>query len=123
VFCMARPRTSSRFMMLHQRSPSLLLFLENACHRSSYIPIAQNIESRGFVSYAISCYYIRCKQIYRQKIYVNIHAASIARCIAIADGSVYGMCQSHGSSPGYCHILLTPGGVVTFIGGHVMTQY
>jgi hypothetical protein len=35
VFSMARPRTSSRFMMLHQRSRSLLLFLENVCHRSS----------------------------------------------------------------------------------------
>jgi hypothetical protein len=30
--------------------------LENACYRSSYIPIAQNIKSRGFVLYAISCY-------------------------------------------------------------------
>jgi hypothetical protein len=53
---MTRPRTSSRFMMLRQRSRSLLLFLENACHRSSYIPITQNIESRGFVSYVISCW-------------------------------------------------------------------
>jgi hypothetical protein len=54
---MARPQMSSRFMMLRQRSRLLLLFLENACHRSSYIPIAQNIESRGFVLYAISCSY------------------------------------------------------------------
>jgi hypothetical protein len=49
---------SSRFMMLHQRSRSLLLLLDNVCHRSSYIPITQNIEARGFVSYAISCYCI-----------------------------------------------------------------
>jgi hypothetical protein len=32
---MARPRTSSRFTMLRQGSRSLLLFLENLCHRSS----------------------------------------------------------------------------------------
>jgi hypothetical protein len=35
VFSMARPRTSSRFMKLHQKSRSLLLFLENVCHHSS----------------------------------------------------------------------------------------
>jgi hypothetical protein len=35
VFSMARPRTSSRFMILRQRSRSLLLFSENLCHRSS----------------------------------------------------------------------------------------
>jgi hypothetical protein len=57
VFSMARSQTSSRFMMLCQRLRSLLIFLENACHRSSYIPITQHIDSRGFVSYAISCWF------------------------------------------------------------------
>jgi hypothetical protein len=45
MFSMARPRTSSRFMMLCRRSRSLLLILDNVCHRSSYIPITQNIET------------------------------------------------------------------------------
>jgi hypothetical protein len=46
VFIMARPRTSSRLMMLRQMSRSLLLFLENAYHRSSYtcIPITSDIK-------------------------------------------------------------------------------
>jgi hypothetical protein len=35
VFSMARPRTSSCFMMLHRRSMSLWLFFENLCHRNS----------------------------------------------------------------------------------------
>jgi hypothetical protein len=46
VFSMVRSQTSLRFMMLHKRSRSLLINLENACHRSSYIPIAK-ISSRG----------------------------------------------------------------------------
>jgi hypothetical protein len=46
----------SCFMMLHQWSWSLLLFLDNVCHRSSYIPITQNIEARGFLSHVISCF-------------------------------------------------------------------
>jgi hypothetical protein len=44
---MARPRTSLHVMMLRQRSRSLLLFLENVCHRSSYIPIAHNYRVEG----------------------------------------------------------------------------
>jgi hypothetical protein len=34
MFGMARPRMSSRLMMLRQRSRSLLLLLENLCHRA-----------------------------------------------------------------------------------------
>jgi hypothetical protein len=53
VFCMVRPRTSTSFMMPHQRS--LLLFLDNLCHCSRddkicdyiYIYISHNILTRG----------------------------------------------------------------------------
>jgi hypothetical protein len=58
VFSMARPRMSLRFIMLRWKSRLLLIFLDTVCHYSSYIRIAQNIDARGFVSYAISCFFL-----------------------------------------------------------------
>jgi hypothetical protein len=37
----------------------LLLLLDNVCHHSSYKPITQYVEARGFVFIAISCYIIQ----------------------------------------------------------------